>query len=861
MSRLYTVLLLILIIQTKGLGQQNSVDSLLLVLSKTTSDKARVDVLNQLSFLYYDYDLNKGLQYASEAYVIAASKKYEQGMRYAQTLKGYYYHDIGDYKTALNLYRDAAAIFKTEDDLMGYNYILTGNLYRARARYDSAELYYRDAIAILSKHNNTEFIAYAFKSLGRLYMIQWRNVKAEEYFKRAFTIYQQTKSQFGQAEIFYTLADLSKNRAQYQQAKQYVADGCALAGSLDDEYLQLGCLIHTGEIQLRLGKHVEALETLLKAVDFLNKNDAPSTLLRIYNDLGDVYEALGQNDVSLRYYLESLKIAERLGQVYEIANIKSNIAWIYKNQHNFKAAFDLVDESLKIRIDIQDDFGIANAYNTRGIIFFEKKRYADAIAWLNKSLAIRRRINHVEGTSVCLYNLALVYEAKKEFNKALSFYAENFELEKSTGNQYNLGVAANGVGSLYTQTNQFDSATYYLNYAASLGKESGSLPLLMNNAFYRSQLLEAKGDTKEALQWHKKYAQLNDSIYYENSAAKLAEMQALYQTDQKDKLIQLLNQDKLLQQNEIQLQKAKIDQQYVVIICVVLCLLLVLFIAFKAYQYNRKIKKAHLEIKEQQEELQAQSEELTEAYHIIDHVNKKLEAKVEDKTSALQRAYKELDTYLYRASHDFRRPLTTFLGLAEVANISVQDKNALELFGKVKETAYNLDKMLLKLQSISDMGSQPMEYGEVFMNKIFSDLIENYQADMNSHRIAIETSVDLKSEFYSYPALVYIMIQNIFENAIHFSSYEGGVIRLHAFAKAQQVVIEIEDNGEGIAPDIQEKIFEMYYRGSERSKGNGLGLYIVKKAAAKVECIIDLKSKPGQGSTFQLIIPQAAVPA
>jgi signal transduction histidine kinase len=68
-------------------------------------------------------------------------------------------------------------------------------------------------------------------------------------------------------------------------------------------------------------------------------------------------------------------------------------------------------------------------------------------------------------------------------------------------------------------------------------------------------------------------------------------------------------------------------------------------------------------------------------------------------------------------------------------------------------------------------------------------------------------------------------------------------------------VIVIEDNGQGIAAEYQERVFDMYFRGSERSKGNGLGLYIVKKAVEKLNGTIRLETSFGAGSVFTIILP------
>jgi len=336
---------------------------------------------------------------------------------------------------------------------------------------------------------------------------------------------------------------------------------------------------------------------------------------------------------------------------------------------------------------------------------------------------------------------------------------------------------------------------------------------------------------------------------------KLAELQALYQVEQKNKEIELLNQNKEIQNNQIQLQRSQIAQQRTIIISGSIGLALICLFGFMTYQYTSKMRKAHREIHDQKEELQTQSEELIEANQTIARINKDLESKIEDRTSALRQAYKELDTFFYRSSHDFRRPLTTFLGLAEVANITVKDKNALELFAKVRETASNLDKMLVKLQSISDVGAQQLVYKEVFVKEIVDSVCDGFSEELKQRNIKVSCSVELEVSFFSYPAMFKTIIENLIENAIFFSGFVQPFIKVRAYPLDGLVNLVVEDNGQGIDPQYQDRIFDMYFRGNERSKGNGLGLYIVKKAVEKLNGQITFSSDYGKGSSFLISFP------
>ena len=852
--RLFFVVILLVIAMPKRLQAQGDTDSLKQLLIDINDNRKRVDVLNELSSTLYDTDVMEGYKYASEAYEDAVAVKYEQGQKRALILMGFRYMVSGDFRQALRHYRQAAELTQ-EDDLTAYSMVMTGNVYRSIAMYDSALYCYTNGIGILDRHVNPVYQAFAFKSLARLYVIQWKNKDAEYYFLKAKQIYDKLGNIRGQSEIWFSLADVNKNLIDYDLADEYQNKGCDLAHKVNMDYLVLLCYKNRGDYFFHLGDYLKALDMLFKALDILKTKEQPQLLASVYDQLGEVYEELGQHDVSLKYYFDALKIWERIGVKYEIAKLYSEIGWIYKNQLNFGQAKVYMDRSLAIRQEIKDEHGISNSYNVLGVLFYQEKRYNKALEMLQKSLEIRERIGHREGVSACIFNIAAVYEDLGQLSKALDYQFRALEIDERIGNKQGLSISFNQIGQLYTKAKNYPEALRFLTKARVLANETGSKMLIMNNRLYFSALYEAQGDLKNALVYHKKYTALNDSIYSEGNAMKLAEMQALYQTEQKDQQIELLNQNKEIHLNQITLQRSQIGQQRTIIISGLIGLILVCIFAFKTYQYTSSMRRANREIIEQKEEIQAQSEELIEANHTIASINKDLETKIEERTSDLRQAYKELDTFFYRSSHDFRRPLTTFLGLAEVANITVKDKYALELFAKVRETASNLDKMLVKLQSISDVGTQQLVYKEVFVKEIIDNVFDSFSDELAARNIRTSCDIDIKGSLYSYPAMIKIIAENLIENAIFFSRMNDPFIKVTAFSQGNDVILEVEDNGQGIDPSLQARIFDMYYRGNERSKGNGLGLYIVKKAIEKLNGRITVNSGVGKGSVFSVILP------
>jgi signal transduction histidine kinase len=326
--------------------------------------------------------------------------------------------------------------------------------------------------------------------------------------------------------------------------------------------------------------------------------------------------------------------------------------------------------------------------------------------------------------------------------------------------------------------------------------------------------------------------------------------------EQKEKEIESLQQERELQQTALEIKDARLRQQQLVLYSALIGLILISIVAYVIYTYYKKVYVLNAAIAEQKEEIQAQAEELIEANETIADINKRLEVKVEDRTHQLRQAYKELDTFFYRSSHDFRRPLTTFMGLAEVAKITLKDESALELFAKVKETAIGLDKMLTKLQSVSDVGAQELLFKEIFLKEIFLNVIEAAREKLDEKNINAVSRVDIREPIYSYPVLIKTITENLLENAIIFSLPENGRVELNAWRENGALILEVKDNGIGMEEDIMAKIFDMYFRGSDRSKGNGLGLFIVKKAVEKLGGQIEVTSRPGTGSTFRVMLPK-----
>ncbi len=887
-------------------------DSLKQALKNATNDNDRIRFLNALSYEYYDFDDSVGFLYARKALALALQVNDQRSLKRAYTLVGIGHFSFGDYTGALLNFRLSNAIsysIKTIDDHL-YNLVLTGDVLTDLGKFDSAALQYDKGIVLANQFSNVERLSRFYRSYARLKTQLWENQEALEYLRKSEAL-QATNNVYSQIDLYHLYARAYINLANHEKAEEYTIKLCTAVGGIDDNFHKSMCDLLWAELHSTRGNYPQALVRVFQALETAKIFSYHLLRAQTYIATGDIYTELSQYDLAMGFYLRALAITEKSGLEMLTAQVYAEIAWINKDQKNYSTALEYLEKSQRIRQQIGDRKGVANCHNTRGLVFLLQKKYSQSIQEHEHALQLREAIAYNEGIAASLYNLSLAYEELGNFTKALELQLKSLAIDEHIGNAQSLSISYNGLAELLLRLGRSSEAEVYIHKSYHLAKKTKSKILLLNCydsfiAFYKT-----KKEFSKALEFAEKYRVISDSVFSEGNSMRLAEMQALYQVERKEAEIKLLNRDKELSSNKLSLQNMQIKNQRIIIAIVSVLLALVVLFSIILLRFNRKVLEAKLalaevneeitvqseelresnqslvrlndksiedqeeiqaqseeltesnntlirlneDLQEQREEIEAQSEELREASEIILSINKSLEDKVKERTQQLRQAYIELDTFFYRSSHDFRRPITTFMGLAEVAKITVKDEKALDLFEKVSDTAHSLDKMLRKLQSISDVGAQDLVYKEVLLRELIENVLMSFQDELRMKNIRITEELKLPKPFYSYAALVKVVIENILENAIQFSGIENQVIKISARQTDEHIILVIEDNGQGIAQEYHERVFDMYFRANITSKGNGLGLYIVQKAVFKLNGSISFQSVQYEGTVFTVELP------
>ncbi|MGD0261966.1 MAG: ATP-binding protein [Verrucomicrobiota bacterium] len=227
----------------------------------------------------------------------------------------------------------------------------------------------------------------------------------------------------------------------------------------------------------------------------------------------------------------------------------------------------------------------------------------------------------------------------------------------------------------------------------------------------------------------------------------------------------------------------------------------------------------------------------------------------------LENSFAELKRFTADVSHELRTPLTAIRAVGEVAYRERNPAILYDALGSILEEVQRMNQLIdrLLLLARADDDNLPVRLEAGLVRSALVEVTDALAlvAEDKQQRLGLDCPDHLLAVFD--PALLRLALLNLIQNAIRYSP-PAKPISLRAFQRENAVVIEVADQGPGIAPEHHQKIFERFYRvdkaRSRAEGGAGLGLAIVKWSVERMGGAVELKSEAGHGSTFRLRLRQ-----
>jgi PAS domain S-box-containing protein len=257
--------------------------------------------------------------------------------------------------------------------------------------------------------------------------------------------------------------------------------------------------------------------------------------------------------------------------------------------------------------------------------------------------------------------------------------------------------------------------------------------------------------------------------------------------------------------------------------------------------------------------------DLKKAEELIKNYASKLESDVRERTKELVSEKEKVealsvvkDEFIKNISHELKTPLSVIMGnltlLRDMASAG-KEKEWSNMLDMMDRNSARLSESIDQILQVSKLGTAELKKEKIYIKELLNEVYKE--------RLPIAKKKDLKFELQAESivitgdsSLIRLAVSNLVSNAIKFT--QKGSVAISAKARDGAVSISITDTGIGISPKNQKRVFERFFKADENAPGTGIGLNIAKQIVEKHSGSINVKSKLGKGSTFEIVLPRGA---
>jgi len=364
----------------------------------------------------------------------------------------------------------------------------------------------------------------------------------------------------------------------------------ALLSQIADEYLHISTEVSEKYIR----------KSLTAAIKTNNKKLLPE----IYRITGIIKYKENQNDSALYYFYKSIKYADQLNSVIEVASAKVNIGGIFLDTKEYEKALDSYLEAGIIFKQEGEKENEAIVYNNIGLIYQQTNEPDSALKYFQMSIDRKKELGNLLGEAYTKLNIAKIYylsynnyrKAETTFNQALDVLTESLDT-------LSIAILYNNYGDLYKHKKEYKEAKIYYNKSLDISIPKKSFKLQAYSYLMLYEIASNNNDFRRAINFHKLYVASKDSLNLKVNKRILSELKIKYETEKKEEEIQHLNNEQILKDKQIELQKRIISILILSSIIIFCFLIVVFFQKRKQKQTNKNLVQRNLEIMNSEREL------------------------------------------------------------------------------------------------------------------------------------------------------------------------------------------------------------------------------------------------------------------
>ena len=578
------------------------------------------------------------------------------------------------------------------------------------------------------------------------------------------------------------------------------------------------------DIDQSIEVYLEALEAYEKAgksnwideVKFEGVGNAHTILIRMFARRGEMDKAMHHYNI-----IEKIVKNEQYNTrkaMYESMGFAQAFSGNYPEAiRYFKTSVALGKEAE--RAIGQPIKGMEENYSLIGAYFFKLEEPDSALHYLQKGRAIARDSSRsrIRGRAMVLRISGEIYLGLNELNQAKEYLSEALQAYQTIGDAAEVSRTAANLAACYLKMQRYPKAIEMAQKAYQKAVESNDLPSIQQSLNELKAIYLHTGQSEKALQTTLQLLEVNDSLQGVQNARLTEEFTKRYESRE--------------QQNQIDLQNARIAQQRTTIWAAALVVGLLLAIALLIFWVARQQRKTNQVLEQQKAQLQ------------------------------------ELDAtktrFFANISHELRTPLT--LILAPLENAIKKSKNATQKEELVLAHA-NSEKLMTLVNEIMDLskmesGKIKVETKAVGLQTLLRRIFYSYESLAKLRGIELVFDYQLKENTWLALDVNKFekIINNLLSNALKYAEREDVITLSSLSNNAKQLELIVKDTGKGIAKADISYVFDRFYQSEgnlqQLQGGTGIGLALAREYARLMDGDLTVESELGKGSVFYLQLP------
>ncbi len=605
-------------------------------------------------------------------------------------------------------------------------------------------------------------------------------------------------------------------------------------------------IANLGALYNIMSKTDSAIFYLKKALELGATLQDAKKLAKIHFDLGSVYNQIELNHLALEHLLKSVTYYEQNNDSLRLIYVYTSLGGTYQGIGDFEKARYYGLKAIAYDKNVEEVDLLHDHYNNLGVAhWLEKNDFDSARYYIQKGLDLLPREHSEINRYTYLLNFGGMELDAGNYAKALEYFHQALAIDLPHEDNYRTSALYINLGTAHVRLMNYDSAQYFLKEGIEMAHQAMAYENLANGYSGMYWLDSIRGDYFKALKHYQQYKVFSDSIDSHEVRNRIAELEIIHESEQKEK-------ENIYLRTKNQLNEKVISNQQIIVFIVVAALTIILIFTLILLRNRRKIKQANQQLFEK-------NEALTESSRIIHDKNTSLQAQ----KAELEKLNQTKDKFFSVVAHDLKSPFNVLLGFLEILERdfgNMDDDSKYEIIKILHVSSNNTYNLLVNLLewSRSQRGLIRAVPQKINLRVIAGQALEflSFRAQQKEHRI--ENRIDKQLTTLADPMLSQQVFINLINNAIKFTP-RTGYIYIDAQRHDDAILISLCDNGIGIPEKARQNLFgldsQFRQNGTENEQGTGLGLLICHEFITLMNGRIWVESKEGLGSCFHFTLP------